>query len=344
MPLKLFSEEYNRVRNRLKTSEYADPLKPHLAAVKTALGVDGPDAGCAKKLDELREAVASEEASKIMQSSGLNGNNTPVPQNVEKAATAKFLRHLYYVNGRGSQSVWVFSSPASYSDYPTDEFNSIQSNIAQIKSSLNDHVERFSNDRKKHLGESSLTALNWCLRAQIVLSSSHTSTESMNRVKRWFADDTTGDEQLKTTIATLLAGFKKIANTLNSTQLLYTDMASLRCAAPGTQDKGFLESEAFVYAGRYEKLPIIYIENAFFGSNTNVLSGPKNWARIIVHELSHLDCSTTDEKYAWAGIRPGKGITAEQAAKNADTWAYFAADCAGMLTDGEIKNAMGGII
>lgn len=75
-----------------------------------------------------------------------------------------------------------------------------------------------------------------------------------------------------------------------------------------------------------------------------MLSGPKNWARIIVHELTHLDCSTTDENYAWAGIRPGKNITTEQAVKNADSWAYFAADCANALTESEIKNALGGII
>jgi hypothetical protein len=343
MPLKLFSEEYNKVKEDLKTFEYGDPLKTKLTAVKTVLGNSGPSADCAAKLNDYRTAVISEESKKIMQSAGIDFAQCPTSQTVEKAAVAKFLRHLYFITGHGTQSVWVFSSPNAYSEYPTEEFKNTQGSVQKIKSALDDKNERFSDERKKNLGESTLTALYWAMRAQITLSSASLNPGSLAKIKRWFADDKLSDEQLKATISTLSNGFKKISSTLNSSLLIYTDMASLRRATSG-DDKNYLESEAFVYAGRYEKLPIVYIENAFFKSRGNVLSGPKNWARIIVHELTHLDCSTTDEKYAWAGITPGKSITTAQAAKNADSWAYFAADCAGALTDGDIKNALGGII
>lgn len=343
MALKLFSEEYNLVKNDLQTFTYDVPLKDKMTALKSGLGNDGPNTSCLTQFCELQKALTTGEADKIMKSAGIKPDTCPIAQNVEKAAVAKFLRHMYFITGRGSQNVWVFSSPVAYNDYPTAHFKSIQGNVGKIKSSLDEKTERFTDERKKNLGEATLTSLYWSSRAQITLSSAALNPGSMTKIKRWFADDNISDTKLNATIANLIAGFKKITNTLNSALLVYTDMACLRSATSG-QEKNLLESEAFVYAGRHEKLPIVYIENAFFQNGGNVLSGPKNWARIIVHELTHLDCSTTDEKYAWAGIKPGTNITTDQAAKNADTWAYFAADCACALTDGDIKNALGGII
>jgi hypothetical protein len=63
----------------------------------------------------------------------------------------------------------------------------------------------------------------------------------------------------------------------------------------------------------------------------------------LVHELSHLKVFTADERYRHArdattgnrlGLRPGgdPGFTMAQALNNADSWAFFAADCAGALS------------
>jgi hypothetical protein len=85
-------------------------------------------------------------------------------------------------------------------------------------------------------------------------------------------------------------------------------------------------------------MDVVYVENAFFGHDAGgVVHDLKNWIRIVVHELSHLVCGTTDvngDRYAHSGIGPHAGFPGSDAVCNADSWAFFAADCAGQLTDG----------
>jgi hypothetical protein len=66
--------------------------------------------------------------------------------------------------------------------------------------------------------------------------------------------------------------------------------------------------------------------------------GQTNWARIVVHELTHREVKTKDHAYEHQGINPRK-LGADKALENAGSWAWFCADCAGALTDGVIKNA-----
>jgi hypothetical protein len=77
----------------------------------------------------------------------------------------------------------------------------------------------------------------------------------------------------------------------------------------------------------------------------NVLKGSRNWARIIVHELTHLVHGTEDvnkgqARYAWYGIGPHAGFTGADAIRNADSWAFFCLDCAGMLTAAEATTGL----
>ena len=67
-----------------------------------------------------------------------------------------------------------------------------------------------------------------------------------------------------------------------------------------------------------------------------------NWTRIVVHELSHLISGTVDhdDRYAHSGIGVHAGFPASKAINNADSWAFFAADCAGVLTDGNRLKAL----
>jgi hypothetical protein len=64
-----------------------------------------------------------------------------------------------------------------------------------------------------------------------------------------------------------------------------------------------------------------------------------------VHELSHLVCGTHDvndgqSRYAWSGIGPHAGYPSAETIRNADNWAFFAADCAGALTAGQRETAL----
>jgi hypothetical protein len=92
-------------------------------------------------------------------------------------------------------------------------------------------------------------------------------------------------------------------------------------------------------------MDVVYIESSFFKNGGNVLAGQKNWTRIMVHELSHLVCGTTDvdngnARYAWYGIGPHAGYPGSDCIRNAENWAFFAADCAGQLSDGERSQAL----
>lgn len=84
---------------------------------------------------------------------------------------------------------------------------------------------------------------------------------------------------------------------------------------------------------------------------------------VLVHELSHLYAKTKDHSYSWQGLVPRnmdtlkKGndaavnvepkfpavrtLTFDECKQNADTWAYFMADCAGALSDRDRFQALG---
>jgi hypothetical protein len=69
----------------------------------------------------------------------------------------------------------------------------------------------------------------------------------------------------------------------------------------------------------------------------------KNWTRILVHECTHLEANTDDKGgYAYRGIKPQDRVTPARAANNADSWAFFAADCGGALVENEINRALNG--
>ena len=130
-----------------------------------------------------------------------------------------------------------------------------------------------------------------------------------------------------------------MTHTISSNILIYTDMPSIRNGTT-EEDQKFLNSEAFVYRNRAEGIPVIYVERAFFNEQS-ILPNISNWARIIVHELSHMDVGTVDHHYAWQGINPRFHLTPDKAIVNADNWAFFAADCGGHLTENHIMQAMG---
>lgn len=172
-----------------------------------------------------------------------------------------------------------------------------------------------------------------------------TDKTSLDLVRRWFAQPGLSTNELKTHIATLQRGFRSIIDMLGRGRFVLTDWVPLRGAST-VEEIDFLNSEAFTFPSNAEGMDVVYIERSFFVDHPgNVLKGQRNWIRILVHELSHLVCGTQDVvlggvRYAWYGIGPHAGFPGSAAVCNADSWAFFCADAAGALTEGERTTAL----
>ena len=62
----------------------------------------------------------------------------------------------------------------------------------------------------------------------------------------------------------------------------------------------------------------------------------------VVHEVTHLDASTKDHRYDFKGLKRDAKFTSAKAVANADSWAYYCADCAGALTESARNSALRG--
>ena len=314
-----------------------------LLDLKRVLGADGPDRAHAGTLDTLRDvSFKFKEAEKIMEAAGLDpaGTGIPADAGVRNAGLLKFLRHLYMVGARGSQQVWVLDTPASFTRYPQEELLDAGLSHQMIKTRLTGVNEQFGSDTRKRLGECMQQGLRWVEAAKLALASASSDPAAMAKVKRWFADGSTSAATLQSTISTLQAGFKKMAASLNGNLIVITDMPHER----GSSANELTEAYMLSIGTKSESPRTIYIEQALFENyDISVIHDmKKNWTRVLVHEVTHIDGRTDDHRYAFEGIGVGTHVTDAQAAENADSWAFFAADCAGALTNGEILRATGG--
>lgn len=345
MAMELFSTEYSALKAIVEREKFAEPLKTVMETAKDIFGDTGFKEERDKALELIRKQLKLKADEHILRSAGADpaSRTGPSAAALDKAAAVKFLRHLYLTYKRGGQKVWVFDSPKAYRHYPTGELAAVRHNMTHIKAKLLDKAEQFGEKRRTALAQATTTGLAWCQKTNIALAQakSNPKSKAMEMVRRWFADERTTAGELDTVVSTLAAGFKKVTATINSNQLIFTDMASIR-GATDEQERGLLNAYAFVYSGRYEKIPVVYIENAFFGKNTSPLPDKTLWALTVVHELTHLDVSTKDHKYDFNGLQPGVKLSCAEARENADSWAYFCADCAGALSKSHIKRAMNG--
>lgn len=346
MAMEMFSTEYSFVQKQLKKAKFHGKNKTLLNDLKIALTDRGFNLMSGPKLDLLRKRLGDHQAHRIMRAVGINpgSNSAPDLDKLRFATAIKFLRHTYLVGERGAQKVWVHSVPRKYKKWVTDEIWDSYSNMAELKEKLNNKKERFSATQRRRLGEATVNGVRHCSAAKLnaLLAYVDTDGKEMDKVKRWFGDASTTTAQLESACLKLYSGFGKVWNTLNSNLVVFTDMPTLRGAASGTDDYGFLEAYAFVYSGRYEKIPIIYIENAFFGKNSTPIGQKTLWALTVVHETTHLDISTKDHRYDYDGLKPDGTLTHAKAIDNADSWAYYAADCAGELTNSMVTKALNG--
>lgn len=346
MAKEYFSVEYRTLKEIVANGQFDEPLKAVMAQMKGVFGADGFDPNCEAPLELMRGLLFIQEHDRILSSAGIDPKATKAPplEGVMRAAALKFLRHLYLVHQRGSQKVWVADTPKSYNHYPSGELAGVKSNMLGLRASLGDTDEQFGPRRRAALSVASTIGLAWCQRTTMALAdaAANPASRGMEKVKRWFSSDITSEEDLEQMIGELQAGFKKVATMLNSTQLIFTDMPSLRGAMPGTKEHKLLNAYAFVMGGRAEKLPIIYIENAFFGQNRSPLPEHILWPLTVVHEVTHIEASTQDFRYDHKGLRCGPMFDPDDAVNNADSWAYFCADCADVLTPSQINSAMTG--
>lgn len=340
MPNETLTNEYDELRTIMSSNAFSTGKDDTALLKKLALvmGNDGPNTTHAAALDTLRDrcergfftrvfgASKNKEAEAIL---GLAGESLALNK---KAAALKTLRHLRLLQKSGGQSVWTLSIPKKYRAWAVEEFDGASKSTLTTK--LNHVKEYHSPKDRRDMAAATRKGLAWALKAAAICTTPGVGAESSDVfIKRWFADeDHESEAKLKELAQKLNTGFKSIAAGASSNKLILTD----RPADRGTSWD--VDTEAFVY--KSERLKVIYCEGDFFGKQ-NTLTGMTNWARIIVHELSHIQLKTDDvethgnPRYAWhpRGIGPMKGsFTTAQALNNADNWAWFAADVAGELS------------
>lgn len=337
MAFRKFSEEYKATQATLKTASFAGVMTAPMRDLKSILLDDGPKATLGSKLDALRTITLSRnESERILEGAGLTAGSNAVPGGdaVKKVVATKVLRHLHMMSASGSQTIWIHSSPKDYTKFIADEMDAAKTSVASIKAKLDKTTEKFDDTVKKHLAEAMRLGATWVQKTLTALAAVKTDTKAKEKLDRWFAPASGDQDEL---VKSLTEGFKKIQGTLNKSQVIITDMPIYR----GDSSRDLVE--AFVKAAT-ETPKTIYIGEALNNNfDISVLHDmKKNWARVLVHECTHIEAKTKDKGYAYAGIEPGTKLTAAHAAINADSWAFFAADCGAALVQNDITRALNG--
>ncbi|WP_082674462.1 M35 family metallo-endopeptidase [Thiohalocapsa sp. ML1] len=333
--MNVYTEVYNKCRQLCQVKALAADWKDIESGLKSLLEANGPSVADADVLDKLRERVDSAASWTLFRSNaraeaivagaqpGKNGFQ-------DRAALLKSMYHFYLVSKAGGQSIWVVDHPTAYGKWVFDVLSGKSAD--SLKVDLKDELEVFGGGNRKMMSESVQLARKWSADVEVALGGRKDDVRA--KVERWFLDGSSGD--LDVTIAKLAAGFRKITASCNSNAVIFADRPHLR--ASGDYDSTF----ASVNAG--DSMPVIYIYQLFLKTGRRDWFGniPKLWlcALTVIHELSHKLVSTDDIKYDYEGLKPGPGFTSDQALKNADSWAYFAADVVGALSKGTLNNTL----
>jgi len=356
-----FRSEYDAAREVLASPEaFESDWQPVVAQLARLMGLDGFDVGRADALDELRRRATHGAAERVDEAEGLLRAVGPsvdggliADDARRRAAALKLLRHVYLQARAGSRGVWIVALPSAFTDWPSTQFADTAANLAGARQLLASSADHFDVRERRWLGAATQHGLAWCQRAAMVLADARRARAGAGAeragaralVRRWFVEAEAGEATVDKLAATLARGFKDIVAALNRGRFVITDWVPLRKASTGLEAE-FLRTEAFAFRSRGEGMDVVYVEGAFFDDVAgNVLRGQANWTRILVHELSHLVCGTHDvndgqSRYAWSGIGPHAGYPSAETIRNADNWAFFAADCAGALTAGQRATAL----
>jgi len=338
-------------------ANYSDDWK----AISTELDKLVIASGFDPKGRRVPDLIRAKVAKGISEAAALrDGANAPageagagVEASKKRALAMKTLRHLYFFESFGKQRIWILSLPNKLRGYPMEFSAAAQPVIEQV---LNTNDEKFGKVEMKDISEAAQLGLAWVQKAMAVCSTPN-DLDNRKLIKRWFVTGGSKDESQKIAdvAQTLRPYLQQIAAGLKTGSIILLDSPHER-----RTNSDLEKSEAFVYPNA--DLMVIHVERAFF-SNQSTLAGKTNWARILVHELSHLYAKTKDHSYSWQGLVPRdadalktgndaavvtapnfpavRALTFDECKENADTWAYFIADCAGALADRDRFQALG---
>lgn len=305
--------------------------------------IRGKLAGATSQSKALRKAAKAEGSLVSSPSDNARG----------RALMLKTLSHLYFYESGGDRKMWILSLPASAVAHPIQY---MKSSDTEVDKELNRTTEIFTDDQKAQISGAVSTALRWIERAMIV-AGDPSRPEHRALLARWFVPGTHADPDaaIATFAPTLRRGLLKIAIGLKVGDLIVLDDPAQR----GTNST-WEQSEAYTFPSG--DIHAVWVEPGFWGGG-NTLTGVTNWARIIVHELTHNYCQTADHSYSWQGLLPRESdvfrrvnnarlvidpkfpavrtLTMDQCLTNADSWAFFCADAAGALTDRDRIAALG---
>lgn len=353
---KKFKVEYDLARVEIaKNIAFERGWQPLVRRLESLMSVSGYDAAHENALTDLRtQVLQGPRQTKVTEDKGIleavgawaDADGPTIAADAKKrAACLKLLRHTYLQNKAGNRKVWICSLPTTFTDWPSSHLANNAATGGAMKQALASNIEQFTDQQRRYLGAATFQAIAWCQKAGIVLGAATLPGAEREKVKLWFAEAGLADATLNGYIATLSAGFKSIIAMLNKGNFLVTDWVPFR-GSTAADETDFLTSEAFTFSGNGEGMDVVYIENNFFVDHAgNILPGQANWTRILVHELSHLVCTTKDvnnggTRYAWFGIGPHAGYPGSDCVQNADNWAFFAADCGAAMTDGQRTQAL----
>jgi len=346
--VKLFPDAYSTARTTLTATTFSSEKEWEgvVKALRSLVKPKGLAKSKSESLTNLRKRIKSaskggKECDGVIAGAGTWGSNAAVvdEETAKKIGTLKLLRHTYSLATVGSHQVWIVSTPARMREWPADAYTG--KSTLDVKTSLNDVDEQFSRSAKKNLAKATQEGCAWCHKAMIVAGNCLKGKgKGIEIIKRWFADqDHQGEAALAVIAGQLNAGFKKLASAMTKGQVILTDVPAIR--GNTSNDIWLSEAAAAPGSAATDGLRVIYIESAFFADH-NVLSGKKNWTRILVHEMTHVELSTVDVRYAHnsLGMKPDKtNFSTATCLTNAESWAFFAADCAGNLDSG-IRNSV----
>lgn len=333
--MKFFSDAYAQARTTARDYQFASEWQKFLTddvGMKLIFAdATGPNPMHGKKMEKLREkltAISGEcEATSLMKMAGVNpaGTQAMTTKQANAVATLKLIRHFYLEHKQGAKSLWVWANPLSLHKWIYDELKTATPTSAKAK--LNKIDEVFSKTARGQLATAINQANAWA--GKCVAKLGNPNTDTLEKVQTWFCDGNADKKTVEETAATLLTGFKAICAIINSNKLIFSDdpVRRVKGAESGknASDK-WKRTRASVAADRGEKLDVVYIKGSLLrdlGRDT------KEWAviRTLVHEMSHrMPNGTKDVSYRHQGIKPGGEFVGEHPLKNADSWAFFAAD------------------
>lgn len=345
--VRVFSNQWNRELGRLAISTASRRRHALIRAFRnlnTILTPNGFHPFHHARLDQFRLALqnaarGSSEADALMSlfsfspQLGVRQYN----ERVEFLAAAKFFRHSYRVHRNGAQSVWVVSQPAGFLRNIKDELWSVRFATPVLQAKLNDCVEFFSATERTGIYDAILEVRMWCRRARFTIARSRQGhEESVEKLNRWFGldglDGPLGDRLIDDALRTLTENFNKIERRIANNEVIITDDARRRVGTAGT----------LAFVRKAEPVHVIYLTRNYFQLRPALFQHNLYAAIVLLHELSHREADTVDVKYDQANLRMRGSFINIEALHNADTYAYFGADCDNKLSPGQIAWAQSG--